>query len=405
MAAKPRALGLTTPLGTDVLLLSGFTGREAISSPFHFDLDIVGPPDVQFADVVGANMTITIGGGRTESRTFNGFVSRFSAGSRGFYRAELVPQLWLLTRRTSSRIFQQKSVPDILRQVLAASTSSSSSRRTYPARNYCVQYRESDFDFASRLMEEEGIFYFFRHTDDGHTMVVADSPASHPSLGTVPFDATRRRRPARVLDWEKAQELRSGKVTLRDHHFELPAAPRGPAGDPAERVRSARSSITSRLPANQGLELYDYPGGYAERFDGIGPGGGDQPAELEKILPAGQRAAAHAAQSRRPRRSTIDGSSLRRNLVSGHTFDLDRPDSGRRRRYVLTGVTHTARVAGDPQRRGPRISTTRTRSRASRRRCRSGRRGSRRSRASRGRRRRSSSGRPARRSSRTSTAA
>jgi type VI secretion system secreted protein VgrG len=355
MAAKPRerALGLTTPLGTDVLFLTGFTGREAISSPFHFDLDIVGPPDVQFADVVGANMTITIGGGRTESRTFNGFVSRFSAGSRGLYRAELVPQLWLLTRTTRSRTFQQMSVPDVLRKVLTGLGVEFQLTGQYPARDYCVQYRESDFDFASRLMEEEGIFYFFRHGDDGHTMVVADSPASHPSLGTVPFDATGKT-PGAVLDWEKTQELRSGKATLRDHHFELPAAtlefqqgiqPTALVGEVEHRLA---------LPANQGLEIYDYPGGYAKRFDGIGPGGGDQPAELTKIFPAGERAAALAAQLEAAASIEINGSSLRRNLVTGSSMDLERSEDRFNGRYLITGVTHRAHVVGDPSTATPK---------------------------------------------------
>jgi type VI secretion system secreted protein VgrG len=353
MATKPRALSLTTPLGTDVLLLTGFTGREAISSPFRLDLDIVGPPDVPFASVVGGSMTITVGGGQTETRHFNGFVSRFSAGGRGLYRAELVPQLWLLTRTTNSRIFQQLSVPDILREVLARLDVEFQLQGEYPARNYCVQYRESDFDFASRLMEEEGVFYFFRHTADGHTMVLADSPQSHPSLGTVPFDASGKT-PGAVLEWEKTQELRSGTVTLRDHHFELPAAtlevrqgiqPTALVGEVEHRLL---------LPANQSLELYDYPGDYAERFDGVGPGGGDQPAELGKILPAGQRTAAIDAQLEALASIQIHGSSLRRNLVTGFSMDLDRPGSDSSGGYVLTGIQHSARVTGDPAAAGPK---------------------------------------------------
>jgi len=355
MAAKPRALGLTTPLGTDVLLLSGFTGREAISAPFRFDLDILGPPDldVRFASVVGGPMTVTVGGSQAEPRHFNGLVSRFSAGGRGLYRAELVPQLWLRTRTTNSRIFQQKSVPDILRQALGGLDVEFQLTGQYPARNYCVQYNESDFDFVSRLMEEEGIFYFFRHSDAGHTMIVADSPASHPSLGAVPFDASGRT-PGAVLDWEKSQEIRSGRATLRDHHFELPAATLEVEQgiQPTALVGEVEHQLL--LPANQGLELYDYPGGYAERFDGVGPGGGDQPAELAKVLPAGQRAAALAAQREAAASIEINGSSLRRNLVAGSSMDLERSQDRFNGRYVITGVTHRAHVVGDPSTATPK---------------------------------------------------
>ncbi len=367
MAAKPRALSLTTPLGTDVLFLSGFTGREAISSPFRLELEIVGPSDqeVDFAAVVGGSMTVTVGGSQTENaRYFNGFVSRFSAGGRGLYSAELVPKLWLLTRQSRSRIFKQMSVPDILRQVLAGLDVVFELTGQYPARNYCVQYRESDFDFASRLMEEEGVWYFFRHSADGHTMVLADSPASHPSLGTVPFDGSGRT-PGAVLEWSKSQEIRAGRVTLRDHHFELPDATlEVQAGiQPTALVGEVEHQLL--LPANRSLEVYDYPGGYAERFDGVAPGGGDQPAELAKILPAGQRSAGIAAQLEALGSVGIHGASLRRNLVSGFSMDLDRPGSGFSGRYVVTGVQHSARVDGDPRTAGPRTSTTRTRSPAS----------------------------------------
>jgi type VI secretion system secreted protein VgrG len=94
----------------------------------------------------------------------------------------MVPQFWLLTRRAQSRIFQQITVPDILRKVLEGLDVVYEIQGTFPKRDYCVQYRETDFNFASRLMEEEGIYYFFKHLDGGHKMVLANSPQSHPDL-------------------------------------------------------------------------------------------------------------------------------------------------------------------------------------------------------------------------------
>ena len=101
-----------------------------------------------------------------------------------YYRLEIVPELWFLTRKTQSRIFQQKSVKEILKKVFEGLDVQYQLNGQYEPRDYCVQYRESDFNFASRLMEEEGIFYFFKHDDGSHTMVVADNPEAHPD---VPF--------------------------------------------------------------------------------------------------------------------------------------------------------------------------------------------------------------------------
>src|SRR5437667_10184829 len=130
----------------------------------------------------------------------------------------MVPQLWLLTKNVQSSIFQQKSLPDILKEVLKGLDFSSEVQGTFAPREYCVQYRESDFNFASRLMEEEGIYYFFKHSPDGrHEMVVGNTAQSTPDLTFHPtlvfeelvggvFEEDR------VHGWERAQELRSGKV-------------------------------------------------------------------------------------------------------------------------------------------------------------------------------------------------
>jgi len=168
-------------------------------------------------------------GGR-QGRYFSGIVSRFSAGDRSgrtsLYRAELVPAFWLLTKTTDRRIFQQKSVPDILRQVLGSLDVSYRLQGSYEPRNYCVQYRETDFDFACRLMEEEGIYYYFTHSAGGHQLVLGDSPAGHLDVLGGPLTYDPRTNPpagsSTVDSWTKSQELRSGKVTLGDHHFELP---------------------------------------------------------------------------------------------------------------------------------------------------------------------------------------
>src|SRR5262249_39376889 len=126
-----------------------------------------------------------------------------------------------------SRVFQQITVPDILKKVLKGLDAKWDLQGRYEPRDYCVQYRESDFAFASRLMEEEGIYYYFAHGDNKLTMIVADKPAGHadlPIAKKIIYDEVRggNRPEHRIHDWLKWQELRSGKVALRDHNFELP---------------------------------------------------------------------------------------------------------------------------------------------------------------------------------------
>lgn len=227
-----RPMGVTTPLGKDILLLVGFTGQEAISRLFSFQLDMIAEndKDVAFDKLLGQKITVRLNLPSGEKRYFNGLCIRVSQGEQDddftSYRMEIVPDLWKLTKKAQSRIFQQKKVEDILRDVFKGLNVEYKIRGNFHPRDFCVQYRETDFNFASRLMEEEGIYYFFKHDSSSHQMVVSNRSDSHPS---VPDDDTiiyeemvGGRRVDRIHDWEKVQEWRSGKYTLWDHCFELP---------------------------------------------------------------------------------------------------------------------------------------------------------------------------------------
>ena len=167
-----RLLSIETPLGADVLLLQGLTGREGISRMFSYSLDMLAHDNdsISFNNIVGQNVTITIRLADGTPRYINGYVSRFAQGAtddRYFthYTAEVVPWLWFLTRQADCRIFQNMAVPDIITQVFGAFSVAKFQNKltgTYPALEYCVQYRETSFNFVSRLMEENGIFYYFR---------------------------------------------------------------------------------------------------------------------------------------------------------------------------------------------------------------------------------------------------
>jgi type VI secretion system secreted protein VgrG len=184
-----RPLQVTTPLGDNALAVTGFRGREELSDLFSIGLDLIAEnaTRVDFSKLVGSELTLKVAtpgeGSDTQWRYLSGICACFSQGDRdetgtAFY-AEIVPRVWLLTRRVQSRIFQQKSVPDILKEVFEGYDCDYQLHGLYEPREYCVQYRESDFDFASRLMEEEGIYYFFKHSESGHQMVVANLAQSH----------------------------------------------------------------------------------------------------------------------------------------------------------------------------------------------------------------------------------
>ncbi len=280
-----RLMRVSTPLGPDALLLSGFMAHEAISQLFELKLDLLAEnkTTIPFEKLLGASVTVSLNLLGDSTRHFNGIVSRLTQGERDetftLYRAEVVPQLWLWTKKVQSRVFQHLSVPDILKQVLKGLKVTYQFQVNYHPRDYCVQYRESDFAFASRLMEEEGIYYFFQHEDGKHEMIVTDAPQRHPDVPVqkdVIYESLSggTRTEMRVASWEKSQELRSGKYTLWDHCFELPDTH-------LEAVRPILSSAVAgkvthelKVGGNDKLEIYDYPGGYAQRFDGVDSGGG-----------------------------------------------------------------------------------------------------------------------------------
>src|SRR5262249_22743384 len=158
--------------------------HDAISQPFRIEVDLLALNDtkISFEKVIGASATVTIFSGYYKNTKFhwNGIVNRLAvgAGERTFtcFRAEIVPRLALLGKRSKSRIFQHVAVPDILKKVLEGIDVDFQLDGTFHPRDYCVQYGESDLAFASRLMEEEGIYYFFTHTEGSHKMMVRNTP-------------------------------------------------------------------------------------------------------------------------------------------------------------------------------------------------------------------------------------
>jgi type VI secretion system secreted protein VgrG len=353
-----RPLTVTTPLGPDDLLLVGFTGVEGVSQLFTFHLDLLADNDTEipFDKLLGQKVTVNLllPGPEKKRRQFSGICKSVSQGARDKtftgYRMEVVPQFWLLTRRAQSRIFQHQTVPDILKKVLEGLDVTYEISGNFYPRDYCVQYRETDFNFASRLMEEEGIFYFFKHSESGHQMVVANTPQSHPDMpfkNTIVYEGVEggKRDEDRVIEWRKAQEVRSGKYTLWDHCFELPYKHLEADKTIADAVQAGKVNHKQKV-RNDKLEIYDYPGEYAQRFDGVDKGGGEKPADLQKIFEDNKRTVGIRMQQETVPGLVITGTSTCRQFTSGYKFNLTRHFNADGP-YLLTAVEHLANTTID----------------------------------------------------------
>jgi len=325
-----RRLSLTTPLGPDALLLTAFSGREELSRPFAYQMELLSEKDaIKGEEIIGKSVTWSVLMPDDSKRFFNGIVRRFSYKGTddrlSRYRMEVVPWLWLLTRTTDCRIFQKKSVPDILALVfkdLGFTDFTPKLRATYDPMDYCVQYRESDFDFASRLMEEEGIFYFFKHEDGKHTLVFADHKGAYePAVEKeVDFSVSLSQPEAydQLLSWEHRYEFRSGKVAQQSFNFEKPSS-----------SLMAKTDTLLKVDAFKKFELYDYPGHYVEKGRG---------EDLAKVRMEAEEAAY----------DVVAGSSRCRSFSPGLKFTIRRhhckAEEGKG--YVLTSVEHRATEAG-----------------------------------------------------------
>lgn len=352
-AQADRPMTVQTPLGKDVLLLVGFQGQESLSQLFQFQLDLIADNrvDVAFEKLIGQKVTVTLNLPDGQKRYFSGICNRLTQGRREAtftrYQMEIVPQFWLLTRTWQCRIFQHLSVPDILKKVLAGLDVKYEIQGTFQPRRYCVQYRETDFAFASRLMEEEGIYYYFKHAADGHQLVIANSPAGHaevPGPKEAIYEEVKggNRKDLRITDWLKTQELRTGKYSLWDHNFEMPRKKLEAEKTIQDSVAVGTVTHKLKVGGNDKLEIYDYPGAYAQRFDGIDRGGAAKPSDLHKIFDDNVRTVGLRMQEEALHSIEIRGASNCGQFTAGHKFTLERHFNADGQ-YVLTRVEHTAK--------------------------------------------------------------
>ncbi len=260
---------ITSPLGGDTLVLERLEGRDELGRPFSHELALISVDDGLSLDaLLGKPMGLAVQLADGSDRYFHGIVARCSQtahrGQFASYQVTLKPWLWLLSRTSDCRIFQSKTVPEIIKQVfrdLGFSDFEDALTRSYREWEYCVQYRETSLDFVSRLMEQEGIYYYFRHEKSRHVLVLCDAYGAHhtaPGYASVPFypldDQMRER--DHIHDWRMAREVQPGSLELNDYDFQRPSA-----------RLEVRSSI-ARPHSNADYPLYDYPGEYVQSKDG-----------------------------------------------------------------------------------------------------------------------------------------
>jgi len=328
LTQENRLIAIDTPLGPDVLLLRGFTGHEAISRLFNFDLDLLSTdPEIKFEEIIGQKVTIRVRLGKEKERFFHGMISRFmqTGSDTGLanYRATMVPALWFLTRTADCRIFQNKKVPDIIQEILkenGVTDIKTVLKGTYEPRDYCVQYRETDFNFVSRLMEQYGIFYFFDHEEKKHTLVLSDDLSAHqpcpeqPKVSWNPQGSDNLDEDVITsLQWEET--FRFGKYAVTDYNFETPST-------------SLRAEVKTQIEVggNSKYEIYDYPGEYGKKAEGDG---------IAKIR----------MQEEEAQYKVISGNGTARVFTTGYKFTLqDYVRKDVNGDYVLTQVQHVASV-------------------------------------------------------------
>ena len=290
-------------LGTDIEF-TRMEGFDEIGAPFAYDLRISSRDFELKADkVLGTPATITVSG--EEPRHFNGLVAEFGLqeirADFAYYRLMLRPWLWLLSLRTNNRIFQKMSVPEIIEKIFSDHPTAKFEKRlqgSYAPRDYCVQYGESDLDFVQRLMEHEGIFYFFEHGDGEHRLILTDTNAElkpAPGAETLSYEPDDRRSfkdGAFITEWRPMAQVRPGKYTHTDYDFKKPSS---------DLMAKAENPLGH---AEDKAENYAYPGDYTEhaRGDGLST------LRLEEAQAAHQR---------------VDAKGTAWQLWSGRTFKLD----------------------------------------------------------------------------------
>lgn len=305
------------PAATCVLSVLGFTVDERISHPYDIHLTLATQDDVKLVEVIDKEAVLYVDheGG---SRHFHGVVREFTFlgtdGGYDIYHAHIVPALWFLSLEQDCRVFQFKNVQDIVVEILEESNITSERYRFAlfkedRLRKFCVQYRETDLNFVSRLLEEEGIFYFFEHYEDKHVIVFTDTDSGYlymPGNRQIVFNTNDGMVPQNesVYDFIYSRRVHPGKVTQRDHYYK-------------HTTHNLTTERQGKAPSKR--EVYDFPGNYSED----GRGNYLAQVRMERLLVLGE---------------TAEGQSSCPRLAPGHEWELTDHDYAGK--YLPVAVIH-----------------------------------------------------------------
>ena len=327
-----REVSVSTTLGTDVLLFRSMHASEQLGRMSEFRVQLLSiDSNLKIADVLGKPMSVALDLSGGAVRHLHGVVTRFcSTGREGdfaTYEATIHPWLWLLTRASNCRIFQDKSVPEIVKAVCTDGTygglvalSVNSLSGEYAPLPYCVQYRETDFAFVCRLLEAAGIYYYFTHEADKHTMVLADASSAHAALdgyGSLKFAGSTKQgslTEESVTSWSASGEIAASSFVFNDFDFEKTAASLSGG-------LLAKAKVTAAFGQST-FERFDYPGNYV-------------------TAAAGNALARGRIESLHGQCEQIDAHTDARGLFPGGLFTLaEHPRDDQNRKYLVTGTRY-----------------------------------------------------------------
>jgi type VI secretion system secreted protein VgrG len=306
-------------------------GHEALGRLYEYTVDLLSDNEsVSPDDLLGKQMTVEMDMVNTTKRYFDGFVSRFTQVGHiayfAHYRATLRPWFWLLTQTSDCRIFQNKTVPDIVKEVFADNGFGDFEERlsgSYREWEYCVQYRETDFNFISRLLEQEGIYYYFKHEPGKHTMILCDDYSSHSVLeayAEIPYLPLSETGSSRWRDyihsWKFSKSVQPGKYAHTDYDFKKPKSD------------LSSNALQPRSHSYADYEIYDYPGEY-------------------EVAPDGEGYARHRIQELQAGHEVLEGKGNARGVTTGGLFTMtEHPRGDQNREYLVTGASYTLQADG-----------------------------------------------------------
>ncbi|WP_062261260.1 type VI secretion system Vgr family protein [Endozoicomonas arenosclerae] len=346
LSQNNRLVTINTPLGNDVFIVQRLRGSEILSSLYEFTITMQSDKlEITPAQIMGQPVTLTLNGGSTETpRFFHGHISLFTAhdivdGNKRTYKATIVPALWFTKLGGQNRIFENMSFSDIITDVLkdySAVRMKNNTTGTYLKRRYCVQYEESDFEFISRVLAEEGVSYYFEHSDGQHTFCLVDKAGSYPTAlaqaitysegGSNPLENS-------IYSWVRNYGYHTSEVAFRDY---LPFS----ASEWFKKTTTEKTT-NNALKGERPLKEYYGRFHYEKQEDHT-----DKLTESNFKQKVKNTLLAHEGSS-----DVASGSSACPELFAGGVFEIDHTIESESGKYLVRTISHTV-VDGNDQKSG-----------------------------------------------------